>query len=86
MDEQKAMKIGMAWLATRAAATILLQELVHVNDGIGPWFDELQNRTITAIKNTVTSGTSMDQETQVIGTAVQAVEQIFDDVRSEASA
>jgi hypothetical protein len=34
MDEQKAMKIGMAWLATRAAATILLQELVHVNKGM----------------------------------------------------
>jgi hypothetical protein len=71
------MKIGMAWLATRAAATILLQELVHVHGGIGPWFDELQNRTITAIKNTVTSGISMDQEAEVIGTAVQAVEEIF---------
>jgi hypothetical protein len=83
MDEQEQVKIGMVWAATRAAAIIVLKELVYVQGGIGPWFDELQHRTITGIKNTPVSGIPMEQ---AIGTAVRVVEKIFDDVRDETTA
>jgi hypothetical protein len=81
MDEQ--VRIGMLLLAMRATAKIALKEVVRVHGGIGPWFDELQHRAVTAIKNTSTSGMSMEQETQAIGDAVRVVEKIFGDVRSE---
>jgi hypothetical protein len=77
--------MSQLFLATRKIARILLKDLVRARGGIGPWFDELQQRLVGGVKNTVVSGIPIEQEVHVVGIAVGMVEKIFDDARSEGS-